>query len=238
MPALRVRPMQPSDLEACAAVELQSYPSTVVEGQALFRRELHNYPEGCLVAADDGENVAGYAVSMSARMSDCPLELNASEELRRPLASDDDPTLYLHDLAVAANARRAGVGALLLQSVLEVARAAGLPRVTLTAVCGADSYWESHGFERMAAPSAEALARLRSYPAECGDACMMQLSLAQPQSAGGARVATQHARSMNCHLDPAKKERWHTAANGLVEQLEAMAARAAARRGADGDTGG
>ena len=177
--------MTQSDLEACAAIEVQSYPPTVVEGVAVFARELKHHPASCWVADDGASTAVGYAISMPARESDCPLELNASEEFALPEASDERRTLYLHDIAVAKDARRAGVGALLLRRVLDHAQEAGLPCITLTAVCGGASYWARHGFAPVDELSAAAQERLRSYPAECGDVRVMQLLLTEavPRSA-------------------------------------------------------
>ena len=191
-PATRpyVRRMRPSDLAACAAIEVQSYPRAVVEGVELFARELEQNPSTCWVAergADDGGGAVlmGYAVSMPARTSDCPLELHAHDAFTPPDADGQEGrTLYLHDLAVATSERKAGVGTLLLRRVTEHARETAMPSVTLTAVCGGASYWLRHGFAPVDQVSTAARERLRSYPDECGEVRMMRRPVSSRKATG------------------------------------------------------
>ena len=245
---VHLRPFEPTDIAACAAIEAESYPPAVVEGPGMFAKELERHPAGCWVAEDGATSaVLAYSISMPARSADCPLAWNAAEgQQLRPPPDDtaeekgdrEEGTMYLHDIAVGANARGAGVGALLLRRVVRSAQAAALPTITLTAVCGAASYWVQHGFAPIEPPSDAAQERLRSYSAECGDPQMMRRTLAQPPSAALPGVRGAPCASANCHLDPAKKERWHANANDLVRQLDAMISRAGARRREEEEEGG
>lgn len=177
-----VRQLGAADLAACVAIEELCYPPPVVEGLASFERELRHFPAGCWVAVDTGgaapttstDRVIGYAICMPTCMRHCPLESSYTTELPMPSDADADRTLYVHDLAVAPEARGAGIGALLLQQVLMCAITARVPSVTLTEVCGARGFWEHHGFACLTELSEAACERLRTYPEKCGEVHMMQ----------------------------------------------------------------
>ena len=52
---------------------------------------------------------------------------------------------------------------------------------------------------------------------------------------GHAASSASAAPCLNCHLDPAKKARWHGEASELNAALDAMLAAAAAKRAAEGE---
>lgn len=180
---LRLRPLTHNDVEACMTIEAASYPPPVCEGADLFRAYLRRHASYCWVAVDEPEPliegvVVGYVLCMRARFCDAPVALMTSKTKSSTSKGKAD-TLYLHDMAVAPSYRQRGVGRVLQHAVLDLTRVDNLQTVTLTAVCGAWDYWARRGFVTVKADvlTTEAAARLRAFPAECGDARVMQLQL-------------------------------------------------------------
>jgi predicted N-acetyltransferase YhbS len=61
-------------------------------------------------------------------------------------SSVSSPNLHLHDMAVAAEHRRAGLGSRLTGHLLAVAGDLGYRRVSLVALDGREVFWARHGF--------------------------------------------------------------------------------------------
>ena len=184
--ALRLRPLTLDDCNACAMIELACYPKPVCEGAEIFNRFVKSAAAGCWVVVDDAkayDTIVGYMLCMPTLFEECPLELSAKS---LPTSSAKN-TLYLHDIAVAPEARNRGVAAILQDTAASLARLNELRTITLTAVCGAWDYWLRRGYSTLEADddddhvSDAARERLGSYPAECGAVRLMQLDLLRPR---------------------------------------------------------
>mgnify|MGYP003346226438 CR=1 FL=1 len=74
------------------------------------------------------------------------------------------PTLlYLHDMAVAPEARSLGLASRLLAQLRQRAQALALPRLGLVAVQGSVPYWQRQGFAELAAMPAPLAAKLATF---------------------------------------------------------------------------
>jgi GNAT superfamily N-acetyltransferase len=132
------RPMRPQDTPAVFALSRRvhtDYP----ERQAVLAEKLALFPAGCFVLDMDG-HVAGYCFSHP--WTDAPPRLDAFLG-----ALPATPSRYfIHDVAVAPDARGHGYTAMLMPMLDGVARDCGVPHMVLVAVNGADGFWRRFGF--------------------------------------------------------------------------------------------
>jgi GNAT superfamily N-acetyltransferase len=103
-------------------------------GYASFLGHVLDSDDAVVFVADDGETIRGYVFAA--------LEPLSWKELRGPAG-------FVHDVAVAEESRRAGVGTLLLEAAFEWLRSRGAPRVilwTAAANHGAQQMFHGLGF--------------------------------------------------------------------------------------------
>lgn len=148
------RPMQPADLPAVNALAALIHPG-YPEDAAVFAERLQLYPPGCRVLERDGA-LKAYALSHP-WVDRAPPALNAllGELPARPT------TYYLHDLALMPEVRGSGAAADVVPVLVEQARSAQLPSLSLIAVNGSAGFWQRQGFE--AVPDGSLREKLRSY---------------------------------------------------------------------------
>jgi ribosomal protein S18 acetylase RimI-like enzyme len=160
------RAMTEADLpgvNAIAAVVHPGYP----EDAAIFEERLALYPAGCQVLVATGGALAGYIVSHPWRDREPP-PLNT---LLGVLPAQPS-TYYIHDIALLSDARGAGVARTIASALIDHARQAGLPAVSLVAVNRSQAFWRRMGFQRV--DDERLRAKLASYD---GEACLMELRL-------------------------------------------------------------
>jgi predicted N-acetyltransferase YhbS len=155
-PVLDIRMMAEADIPAVLEIQAVCYTAVAPESDESLHAKLRASQSTCFIASHQGDTV-GYLISLPWEFSSPPV-LNA-ETCRLPLSPD---CLYLHDLAVAPNARRFGTGRALVESFLTQLRESGLRRASLVAVQSSAPYWERYGFR--AVPLSEPLkAKLSTY---------------------------------------------------------------------------
>lgn len=141
---LTIRNMISQDLKPVLEIQSECYTAIEPESRKSLSSKLNASPSTCFVACDGG-NVVGYLISLPWIFA-APPALNAPE-CEIPASPD---CLYLHDLAVAPTARRAGAGQVLVNEFLLKIRELGLVRASLIAVQGSAPYWRRYGFYRVA----------------------------------------------------------------------------------------
>jgi ribosomal protein S18 acetylase RimI-like enzyme len=160
------RPMRPDDLAAVEAIAdrvHEAYP----EDPAVFAERLRLWPEGCWIY-ERGDAPMAYVLSH-------PGSAFAPPPLNSLLGAlpDRPTTYYIHDLALLPETRGQGAGSAVVAHLLDSARHAGCPELSLVAVNGSTGFWARHGFAPVDVP---ALAeKLKSYDE---DACYMVRPLA------------------------------------------------------------
>lgn len=164
MSEARWRPLLPDDLATVVAIAAAVHPG-YPEDEEVFAERLALFPEGCRLALI-GEEAVGYAIAHPWMHGDPPT-LNT---LLRRLPERPD-CLYLHDVALLAHGRGAGLGWMLLQELRTIARSRALPRLALVAVKRSAAYWTMLGFHAEDDP--RLAAKLASYG---GDARYMTRS--------------------------------------------------------------
>jgi len=136
---LRARAMRVADLDAAFDLQCKAHSHDYHEPRAALASRFKQGPASCFVA-EQGARLAAYVFAHP--------WLGAAPVLHRPLPVIDAPDhLFLHDLAVAPDARGSGAGRVLVEAVMEAARALALPEVRLVAIAGADDFWLRQGWK-------------------------------------------------------------------------------------------
>ena len=138
--ALDWRAMAEADLDAVCAVARTAFPNHP-EDREVFADRLTLSPGGCFVLAAGDEPARGYLIAYPWRLDDAP-PLNTVVG-RLP---DAPNVLYLHDLALAPDARGGGHAARIVERLAEQAEQAGWPAIALVAVNQAAPFWAGLGF--------------------------------------------------------------------------------------------
>ncbi len=136
---------------ALSATIHQAYP----EDDAVFAERLKLYPGGCHVYAS-ADKIAAYVVSHPWRAFDAP-PLNSLLDAIPVTPS----TYYIHDLALAPQARGTGAATWIVRKLAGHATAKGLTAMSLVAVNGSAGFWQRQGFVRADVPALTE--KLRSY---------------------------------------------------------------------------
>lgn len=137
------RPMHISDIPAVTAIS-DAVHGDYTEAAAIYAERLRLYPAGCWLLERDGK-ATGYLISH-------PWAGIQPPALNHPIQALPQPAdhYYLHDLALLPHARGAGAAQAAIGIVQDQARRAGLTRLALTAVNGADAFWVRRGFTAVA----------------------------------------------------------------------------------------
>ncbi|MCP8939738.1 GNAT family N-acetyltransferase [Alsobacter sp. SYSU M60028] len=159
------RGMEARDLDAVLAVARIVHPS-LPERREVFAERLALFPDGCRVLEGPG-GLAGYLVSHPWRARQAP-KLDTLLGALPPV----EGTRYIHDLAIAPEARGQGAGERAVADVVADATRRGAPSLSLVSVYGSAPFWRRHGFAPADAPSLASM--LASYGA---DAVFMERAL-------------------------------------------------------------
>lgn len=152
-----IRRLVQDDLPAALAIQAANYPLFLQENAEAFASRLALPASYCL-AAERGGTLAAYLLAHGWSAGEPPpvgtvLGPDAAAEI-----------LYIHDLAVSADARGAGLGRRLVDRAFDLAGRDGLRSAELIAVEGAAGYWSGLGFIE-GAPSPALAAKVAAYGA-------------------------------------------------------------------------
>ena len=138
---MELRPLTPADIGELHRLEAEAYLPELHESNDSFLQLMRLYPEGAFGCFDD-EGLCGYAFAT-------PTKAGTTLELRVPLEriADDADTFYIHDVAVSARCRGRGIGGMLAERLLDLAREKGFRRSELVSVQGSAPFWKRFGFE-------------------------------------------------------------------------------------------
>lgn len=154
--------MAPSDLDAVLVLQQRCYGVGFLERREAFAAKLA-VTDGldCCWMAWRGDEPLAYAVSLPACEATLPaLDAPCCERSVAPTL------LYLHDMAVAPEARSLGLAARLLARLADRARALRLAHIGLIAVQGSVPYWQRQGFAETGGHAAVLSAKLATFGAD------------------------------------------------------------------------
>lgn len=153
-----VRPLRTADLDAVMAIQSACYTAFAPESRDAMAAKPRLAPGTCWVASAGAQGrPLAYLLALPWRQGEAPALDAVLDQL--PPAPD---CLYLHDLAVAPEARALGLGAALVERFLATLRRGPWRRAALIAVQDAAPYWQRHGFVRQR-PDAALAAKLCTY---------------------------------------------------------------------------
>lgn len=141
-------------------IQQECYGAAHIETLDSLAAKWRASPDTCWVAERAGQVVA-YLVAVPIPFPRLPAWNAPAFEL----AAGAD-TLYLHDLAVSAQARGSGAGGALVRAALAQALRAGYAQACLVAVQDSAAYWEGFGFRATPAPGPEVTAKLATFGAQ------------------------------------------------------------------------
>jgi len=147
--------MTTADLAAVSVLAGRIHPA-YPEDDAVFAERLRLYPAGCHVLVR-GDGIAAYVVSHPWHGAPPALNSLLGGLPARP------STFYIHDLALAPEARGTGAGSEIVAWLATHAREIGAPGLSLIAVNDSAEFWRRHGFEARHDPSLDR--KLDSYGA-------------------------------------------------------------------------
>lgn len=154
-PPITIRTFTCEDLPASLAIQAGAYPAFLVESEAAFASRITAAAPYSLVA-QVGDRLGGYLLAHG-------WPPHAPPALGTPLDQQmAGGILFLHDCAVARDARGLGIGRRLVGHAFALAVRDGLTGAELVAVEGADRFWEGLGFAPLV-PSPAMAAKLAAY---------------------------------------------------------------------------
>ncbi|MBS0348565.1 MAG: GNAT family N-acetyltransferase [Proteobacteria bacterium] len=166
MTRLSIRPACNGDLDAIMLIQARCYTAIVPESSRSMGAKLVAAPDSCFVASLGSAAPVAYLLALPWHFDDPP---HLDEQGCQPPVDAD--TLYLHDLAVAPEARGSGAAEALVAAFMAALAASRLERASLIAIQGSAGWWARHGFAPVAMTPALA-ERLAGYGS---DACYMSL---------------------------------------------------------------
>lgn len=149
--------MSDSDIPAVMRIQAVCYPALMQESEAVFRTRLALTPATCWVWSLRGQDPAAYLFSY-------PSNKDVVTALDQPFKIAATPDcLYLHDLAVAPNARGRQVANVLVAAALEYARESGMRWSALVSVQQSQKFWSALGYAAVEITHSPARENLASY---------------------------------------------------------------------------
>lgn len=156
-PVFSYRLMEDQDIAAVLRIQAENYPAGLQEGAAIVASRLACARDTTWVALE-GEAVCAYLFSY---LSDPGSITPLGAPFR---VSGKANTLYLHDLAVARQARGHGIGGALVGIAHGTARGRGLLHSALVAVQESIAFWRQFGYDVAHELSSLQAEALRTYP--------------------------------------------------------------------------
>ena len=140
---ISIRRISDDDWDSIVSLEASAYESSgLSEGPVVLKSRASASPATCFVL-EVSLRIAGYVLSLPYPEFQYP-DLTRAEEFA---ARSCPPwNLHLHDLVIADDFRRCGLGNRLLQHLTATAKSSQYKRISLVAVGGSDTFWSANGY--------------------------------------------------------------------------------------------
>ncbi|MGI5309689.1 GNAT family N-acetyltransferase [Rheinheimera sp. WS51] len=156
MPAI-IKSIESADLSSVIQIQDSCYGDALYEAPELLAQRISTQPASCWVITRPDNTVQAYLLSYPAKQG---FIAALGSPFKQGVQAD---LLYLHDLAVAPYARKQGLANKLLEHAEQFATDSGFDKLALVAVQGAQSYWQTKGFQTIERLSPEAAEALQTY---------------------------------------------------------------------------
>ena len=138
----QLRPAHHADVPEILRIQAQCYTEIEPETADAYLNKLEQAPDCAFVIEDAScKQVLAYLFALPIQI-EAPPELDAQDFVCPATAN----CLYLHDLAIAPNARGLGLSRPLMQAFFAAAQARRLPWASLIAIQDSQAFWQAYGF--------------------------------------------------------------------------------------------
>jgi predicted N-acetyltransferase YhbS len=120
-------------------IQAEAYTDILPEDIGVLKSKWISSPSTCAVYLNNDNKVLGYLLAH-------PWESDVPPKLHEKIQITTSINLYLHDLALAHEARGKGIAKSLVANLIDKAKSQGFVRIFLVAVQGADTFWAKFGF--------------------------------------------------------------------------------------------
>ena len=158
-PPWTIQSLGADDIDAVLAIQSQCYGHDILEPRAVYERRLRACGHCCLGAARNGRLQAYLAAYWSRPGAVTPLHGDFAHHA-------DASVLYLHDMAVAPEAKGQGAARALLAAARNLARQRLIRRTALVSVQASQAYWQGLGYAVEPVTDTLQQQHLRTYGAE------------------------------------------------------------------------
>jgi ribosomal protein S18 acetylase RimI-like enzyme len=148
------RLMTSSDLPSVSAIADEIHVN-FYEDREVFAERQRLYPQGCHVLESE-EGIQGYIVSHPWHFKQPPALNTLLKSLPEPAG-----TYYIHDIVLMPAVRGRGDASQIIKQLIEHARKAAFPNLSLISVNNTAAFWQNHGFRLHEDPALAA--KLQTY---------------------------------------------------------------------------
>jgi len=129
-----------TDWDTIMQIQSAAYASYLHEDIAVLRSKWIASPTSCFVFTHADDSVLGYLLAH-------PWQGNQAPKLGEAVEIDTGYNeVYLHDLAISADARGLGIASQLIHQFIITMKNSGCQRLLLTAVQDSAPFWQQYGF--------------------------------------------------------------------------------------------
>ncbi|NRA22688.1 MAG: GNAT family N-acetyltransferase [Oceanospirillaceae bacterium] len=127
-------------------IQEEAYTDISKEEVSVLKSKWYSSPQTCAVYSDHEGRVLAYLLAH-------PWSSEMPPKLNEKVSVIHSSTLFIHDLALAVEARGKNIGRELVENLIDNARAQGVVKILLVAVQNSTRFWAKFGF--LTTPSKE-----------------------------------------------------------------------------------